>query len=35
MSVLRASGDDFDVDNFLATSDIEAWFIYHTDDERD
>ena len=34
MSVLRASGDNFDVDEFLATSDIEAWFVYHTDDKR-
>lgn len=32
--VLRAYGEKFQVDDFLKTSDIEVWFVYHTDDKR-
>jgi len=34
MSVLRAYGDNFDVDAFLETSDIEPCLICHTEDKR-
>jgi hypothetical protein len=34
MSVLRAWGDNFDVDKFLKTSDIDPCLVYHTDDRR-